>query len=141
MLVSTRVENFKAFSDSGEINLRPLTFLMGPNSSGKTSLIDALVVLRQTLGSQDRTRQLISEGDILGVGSFQDFVFDHDSSRNLRIRFTFDLSEARSRNFGRMHVNLARVFNFANLNIKRIDCEVEFSQQPRTHRVFPLEAL
>lgn len=35
MLRSLRVQNFKAFADTGLIELKPLTLLLGPNSSGK----------------------------------------------------------------------------------------------------------
>ncbi|MCY4351663.1 MAG: AAA family ATPase, partial [Gemmatimonadetes bacterium] len=34
-----RIKNFRCFKDTGEINLAPITFLVGENSSGKTSFL------------------------------------------------------------------------------------------------------
>ena len=44
-----RLANFKAFKDTGEIRLKPLTVLAGSNSSGKSSLLQSLLLLKQTL--------------------------------------------------------------------------------------------
>jgi len=51
MLLSLRVENFKAFKDTKIIELAPLTFLAGINSAGKSSIIQALLLLKQSLES------------------------------------------------------------------------------------------
>lgn len=44
-----RVQNFMGFEDSGWIELKPITLLFGRNSSGKSALIRALLLLRQSL--------------------------------------------------------------------------------------------
>lgn len=44
-----RLKNFMAFEDSGWIELRPITLLFGRNSSGKSAIIRALRLLRQSL--------------------------------------------------------------------------------------------
>jgi len=44
------IENFKAFRKS-ELDLAPLTILIGENSSGKSSLLQALLLIKQTLES------------------------------------------------------------------------------------------
>jgi len=38
MLTKLRIKNFKAWKDTGDIRLAPLTILFGANSSGKSSL-------------------------------------------------------------------------------------------------------
>lgn len=45
MLTGFRVQNFKAFQDTGPIDLAPLTLLSGVNSAGKSSLIQMLLVI------------------------------------------------------------------------------------------------
>ena len=42
MLERLRIKNFKAWTDTGEIQLAPLTIFFGTNSSGKTSLHHAI---------------------------------------------------------------------------------------------------
>jgi predicted ATPase len=51
MLVSLRVENFKSFRDTQTIELAPLTILAGINSAGKSSIVQALLLLKQSLES------------------------------------------------------------------------------------------
>ena len=46
---SIKVTNFKSIQDSGTFELRPLTVLAGINSSGKSSLLQALLLLKQTM--------------------------------------------------------------------------------------------
>jgi predicted ATP-dependent endonuclease of OLD family len=43
-----RLENFMAFADTGWIELRPISLLFGRNSSGKSALIRALRLLKQS---------------------------------------------------------------------------------------------
>jgi predicted ATPase len=44
-----RVSGFKSIGDKQAIDLRPLTLLAGPNSSGKSSIMQSLLLLKQTL--------------------------------------------------------------------------------------------
>lgn len=41
-MLSVRLQDFKCFRDTGEIHIKPITFLVGENSSGKTSFLAAL---------------------------------------------------------------------------------------------------
>ena len=54
MLERLRIENFKAWRDTGALELAPLTILFGPNSSGKSSINHLLVMPKQTVRSSDR---------------------------------------------------------------------------------------
>ena len=54
MLTRLRLENFKAWEDTGDIELKPITGFFGTNSSGKSSLIQSILLLKQTAESSDR---------------------------------------------------------------------------------------
>lgn len=56
MLTRLRLKNFKAWEDTGDVELAPLTILFGANSSGKSSLHQFLLMLQQTMESPDRRR-------------------------------------------------------------------------------------
>ncbi len=45
MLTRLRFENFKSWKNTGDIALKPITGIFGGNSPGKTSLIQALLLL------------------------------------------------------------------------------------------------
>lgn len=58
MLTQLRFQNFKSWKDTGEIRMAPLTGLFGTNSSGKTAILQFLLMLKQTAESSDRERIL-----------------------------------------------------------------------------------
>ncbi len=80
MIENLRIKNFKAWRDTGEIRFAPLTVFFGTNSSGKTSLHQLLLMLKQTAQSSDRKR-VLHLGDnttLADLGTFSDVVFKHD---------------------------------------------------------------
>ena len=58
MITHLHAKNFKSWRDTGEMRLAPLTGLFGPNSSGKTGILQMLLLLKQTAESTDRSRVL-----------------------------------------------------------------------------------
>jgi predicted ATPase len=85
MLQRLRLKNFKAWRDTGEIELAPLTVFFGANSSGKSSINHFLMMLRQTVRSADRNN-VFDFGDAsaaVSLGSFRDVVFGHDTGNEL----------------------------------------------------------
>jgi len=89
MFTRLRIENFKAWRDTGSIRLAPLTVFFGPNSSGKTSLLQFLLLLKQTMESPDRKQALNLGGShsYIDFGSWSDLLFGGDTSRGLRFGF------------------------------------------------------
>ena len=90
MLTRLRVQRFKSWKDTGEIRLAPLTALFGTNSSGKTSLLQLLLMLKQTVESTDRSKilDLGDERSLVELGTFQDVVHRHE----VGAEFGWDLS-------------------------------------------------
>jgi len=72
MLTSWRIKNFKAWQDTGPIKLAPLTVFFGENSTGKSSLGQLLLALKQSAESAV-IRAPLDFGDaqsMLDLGSF-----------------------------------------------------------------------
>ena len=86
MLTRLRLENFKSWKDTGEIAFKPITGFFGPNSSGKTSLLQALLLMKQTAESPDR-RIVFHFGNRktpVDLGDFESVVHEHDTDRSLK---------------------------------------------------------
>ena len=83
MLNKLRIRNFKCFEDTGEIEIRPLTLLVGPNSSGKSSIMQFLLALRQTVESPDIQVAFAPNDSWVRLGSYPDFIFHHEWQREL----------------------------------------------------------
>ena len=49
MITELSVKNFKSWADTGKIQFAPLTGFFGPNSSGKTSLLQTMLLFKQTV--------------------------------------------------------------------------------------------
>lgn len=83
MLLEVSLENFKAFSDRQIAPLAPITLIYGPNSAGKSSLIQSLLLMKQTVGGTgSRTSELIMKGDLVDLGTFKSVLHKHDSRRH-----------------------------------------------------------
>lgn len=80
-----RWQNFRGFEDTGWIELAPITTVIGPNNSGKTSLHAPLLLLKQSLDVSRSESPLSLRGDLVNLGRFEDFIRDHDSSRTLSL--------------------------------------------------------
>lgn len=48
-LKSLTIENFKGISDPVTIELKPITLLFGPNSAGKSTIVQAFHYMREIL--------------------------------------------------------------------------------------------
>lgn len=88
MLRSLELENFKAFGERARIPFAPITLIFGENSAGKSTILQALYLLKQT--QENREAGILSlhqpENGIVDLGSFQELLFDHDLERTLSIR-------------------------------------------------------
>jgi predicted ATPase len=93
MLTKLAFQNFKSWRDTGDIRLAPITGLFGSNSSGKSSILQMLLLLKQTAESPDRA-QVLNLGDdrsLVDLGTFQDVLFGHNASDRLRVSMAWTL--------------------------------------------------
>ena len=83
-----RLQNFMAFEDTGWLELRPITLLFGRNSSGKSALIRALLLLRQSLNtSRPGEPFLFTDPYGVDVGGFKEMVHRGDAERHVWFHF------------------------------------------------------
>lgn len=95
MLTGLRLKNFKAWRDSGDIRLAPLTVLFGTNSAGKTSIPQLLLLLKQTAESSDRLRALHLGDDrtLIDLGTYDDVVHGHDVAQPFEFSLSWSLEK------------------------------------------------
>jgi predicted ATPase len=88
MITELRLNNFKAF-EKDKIELKPITILLGPNNSGKSSLLAALRILAQTVNSDDNAITLLLNGSLGDFGTYKDIVYSNNKRRKLGIGISF----------------------------------------------------
>lgn len=86
------LEHFKAFAGTGPIPLRPITLIYGPNSSGKSSILQALLLLKQTLDESETPETLLlPKGNLVDLGGYREFIHRHEVERPFSIRLAQDM--------------------------------------------------
>ena len=90
MLTGIGLRNFKAFGDEmQEAPLSKITLIYGPNSGGKSSIIQALLLLKQSPRSGHVSNKLVPQGDYTDLGSFKSLLHKHDDMRELNINIAY----------------------------------------------------
>jgi len=84
------ITNFKGISDCQIIELRPITLLFGPNSAGKSTILQALHYLREIL-ERGNTNPDTLAGGAMDLGGFETLVHNHDLDRTITLKVAMDL--------------------------------------------------
>jgi predicted ATPase len=87
MLTELELANFKCF-ERLTLALRPFSLLTGVNGGGKSSVIQALVLLSQTLSHQEWADSLLLDGPELALGSAADVLNQRAPRRRLSVGLT-----------------------------------------------------
>ena len=96
MITELGVQNFKSWKDTGKLQIAPLTGFFGANSSGKTSILQTLLMLKQTVERPPDWNGVIDFGDddsLVNLGSFDDLIHGHRRDHPLRISVSWKFSE------------------------------------------------
>lgn len=95
MLKTLRIQNFKGWKDTGEIKFAPITLFFGANSSGKSSIGQFLMMLKQTVESSDR-KSIFFLGNAnshVQLGSYRDILYQHDLKNHISFSYSWTLKE------------------------------------------------
>ncbi|OGQ98015.1 MAG: hypothetical protein A2505_07870 [Deltaproteobacteria bacterium RIFOXYD12_FULL_55_16] len=91
-LTSIELTNFKAIGEKVVIPVRPITLLFGANSAGKSSILQCLSMLAQSMRVGKMLEpHLFGKGPLVDVGSYRDFIHAHDTSKAFECKFNFDM--------------------------------------------------
>lgn len=107
MFKNIGINNFKGFSRPQRIRLAPITLIYGPNSSGKSSIIQALMLLKQSITKPSDKGGLVSTGEYIDLGTFYSLMNNHDVGNDLEFSIEYSplkrLNSGGKTNFGDSH--------------------------------------
>ena len=94
MLEKLKISNFKAWR-ALDIQFAKVTGLFGTNSSGKSSVLQFLLMLKQTKTAADHSLVLDFGGpdELVNLGSFNDIIYGHSEDRRLDWELGWTLSQ------------------------------------------------
>lgn len=113
--------NYRRFKNTGVIHLKPITFLVGANSSGKSSFLKFFPLLKQSLGVNRNGTFLWYSTDV-DFKDFQNTV--HNGEGNIRIKFSFPLQNMKYRLYRRRESAASKKMTDKDINSK-VDLYVE----------------
>ena len=96
MITELSAQNFKAWENTGKLQIAPLTGFFGANSSGKTSIFQTLLMLKQTAERPpewDGAIDFGDEGSVVNLCSFNEVIHQHKSGLSLDISVSWKLPD------------------------------------------------
>ena len=99
MKLAYAIENIRRIRDFPEIELRPITVLVGRNSAGKSTFVRSLPLIRQSLETRS-SAPILWYGDLVDFGDINVAVGEGENERQAAFRFT--ISDLRG--FNRAHL-------------------------------------
>ena len=92
MLKNISAENYRSFQTL-DVDLAPITLFVGPNNSGKSSVISIVRLLSQTLESHDPNVRLLLNGPLGDFGTYKDLIHLNQTKKHLKLSFTIQPDE------------------------------------------------
>ena len=120
MIKEWKLNNFKSIDKEKDLEFRPLTIFTGANSSGKSTILQSILLVTQTLQSPIASRSILLNGWFKKFGNYSDVVNKREFNKNIKIGFTLNnkSEEVISGYYGRFHYPE---------NISNVQCEFEVS--------------
>lgn len=130
MITKWKVANFKSLRDECELVLGPLTIFAGANSSGKSTVLQSMLLISQTLASNISSRSVVLNGPLTKLGQFDDLRSHEGICEEIKVGWQCqpltalrdsvpaDLERTARREF---------LFNAAGEFLTSVECEISFS--------------
>jgi hypothetical protein len=94
VITELRLSQFQGFGSNVTVPFKPLTLIYGPNASGKSSIMRALLLAKQSLPKDSHSilrrsgfSGFVYEGDLVSLASFANTVFKHETSAEIDLGF------------------------------------------------------
>lgn len=133
MITKWKVFNFKSIREEIELDLGPLTIFAGANSSGKSTFIQSVLLVAQTLANKVSSRSVVLNGSLTSLGQFDDLKSSGSESDQISIKWTCrpsldeDTVVTRKSVFGPFG---SIYFAPRNNDLREVSCEISFDADP-----------
>lgn len=115
MLEAISLENYKCFKEKTDIGIAPLTVLCGINSSGKSSIINSLLLQKQSYEDSSISNNMKLNGEYVKSGRFNDISFKH-IGKPISFTTTYALSKPSRYNRGKKKTSKHDITAWKNLS-------------------------
>lgn len=135
MIESWTIQRFKSIYDETTLEIRPLTVFTGTNNSGKSTVLQSILLTAQTVQSLVQQRSVTLNGHIVKLGAFDDVVSSGHENEDILIGFQLRVEDVEFVQRPRVsrRVLLGRRLRLAS-TIQSTNCYFRFSAQGSVDR-------
>lgn len=133
MITKWKVFNFKSIREETELDLGPLTIFAGANSSGKSTFIQSILLVAQTLANKVGSRSVVLNGAFTSLGQFDDLKSNGSESDQISIKcICRPLIEQEASKSRRPQLTpRGSIYYEPRFNqLREISCEISFDADP-----------
>ena len=109
--------------------MAPLTVFAGANSSGKSTLLQSILLVAQTLTHRVRSRSVVLNGTLVRLGKFNDVKNAHHDAKQIRISWELHPSTEDSGTMSTVTLPFTENYSLRN-PISAIECDMSFEADP-----------
>ena len=134
MLSHLKLSNFRHFDDEVCVRFRPITVLIGRNSSGKSTIIKSLLMLKQSVMSSSENFPVVN-GDLVRLGGFSGLKNTRSEKQNLGFNLFFHSPPLE-------FIDLAPRIQEGDIDVDRentfvsVRGEIPYSDSPQNSKIF-----
>ena len=89
MITGCKIKNFKSIRDEEDLEIRPLTIFTGANSSGKSTFIQSILLVAQTIiHKQIALQSVVLNGNFMSFGQFDDILHNGSELEDITVKCT-----------------------------------------------------
>ncbi|WP_318466617.1 DUF3696 domain-containing protein [Photobacterium leiognathi] len=92
MLSSIKLKNFKSFKSLDNLKIKPITVLCGTNSCGKSSILQSILLLKQTKESRSSNQSLLLNGKYVHLGDIDNVIYGNDTKELMSLVYQYDFT-------------------------------------------------
>lgn len=141
MISAIRLENFKAFEQE-DIPLAPITVILGPNNSGKSSILAVLRILVQTIESFDPQIPILLNGMMGDFGTFSDVVYSGHGRRRRYFKIGLQVMSNPRTPYTQDNTSSDSLMYWKKLlDGKQIDVSLKFRYRDKRHEIILQETV
>lgn len=133
MITKWKVFNFKSIREETELDLGPLTIFAGANSSGKSTFIQSVLLVAQTLSHKVGSRSVVLNGALTSLGQFSDLKSSGGESDQITIKCTCRPIFEQDVVVGRASQPTPRssvYYRSSFYKLQEVACEISFDADP-----------
>lgn len=118
MITKYSLSNFKGFKKLNDLELAPLTILVGKNSCGKSSILHSLLLLKQSYENYRSDKPLSLEGEYLKYSNLREMTFGQPDNNRVKISFEFESIINGQKKSMFLGFNQIKSGDYYNINLK-----------------------